>query len=348
LLESEDPEENGRIRVTLGDFGALSGYVWLGGRREKFVGRLDANNRFSLDPAWGLEPGISLRLELLADASGHPVIDAQIETSRGEFDAELTRPSLAAAAQAAGAYTFALPVDPGWETESEYLGGSNIPLRRNPIYGVQGNGFGYLRVQTSGLCTIWGTLPDGVPFTAGQVLDRAGRLPLFATFKARNSSPDEQRKGWITGRLTFGNVAGVSDAAGSARWIQPWAVTAITQTDSFFERGVDVVASRYAAPSDLQAAHGNGVQVLAKQGGLAAGISAAAQVSGNSLTGVLPLRLNGSFAPATGLIGGHVSFPGWGAWTSYRGIQLQKQGRLIGQFKSLTGRGTGHLEMQPQ
>jgi hypothetical protein len=77
-----------------------------------------------------------------------------------------------------------------------------------------GNGFGFMYVGANGSVRMLGELPDGTGFSASSWVTTGSTVSIYAT-------PYPKRTGVITGTMSFANVPGVSDCAGTLLWESP-------------------------------------------------------------------------------------------------------------------------------
>src|SRR6185295_10516815 len=69
-------------------------------------------------------------------------------------------------------------------------------------------------VSSAGTARVVGTLADGTKFTASNALSKDNVLPFYAL--------TDQKKGSVSGLITFRDTPGVSDADGAAlNWFKP-------------------------------------------------------------------------------------------------------------------------------
>lgn len=346
LFTSAVGQQDGRIDVTLGRSGAISGRLWLGGISRKFLGHLDESNRFehAFPDFFPIHRSATLSLSLEMDGK-QPIMSARVNGVNLQFaefsiSAELSRPNPHLAETRAGAYTFALPSNPGWKSQPSRIT-NQYGTYANRAATAMGDGFGMIRLSKSGIATAVGKMPDGAPFSSSQALDRAGQLLFYAPlyFDPRTAP---SVLGWLRGSVTLGDAAESSDVSGDLRWVLP---QGYYYGDEFLKNSIALVGSRYVPSANLQGMLNFAPRFRADDNGGFPAFAASTWINQNSLLGVLPSRINGRFTPSSGLLAGHFSPPGKPHWIGYQGILLQKQQRIVGQYLPLSKRGTARFDV---
>jgi hypothetical protein len=331
LLPSVDARYDGHLAVQLGAYGSLTGRLWLGGFLWKFGGTLDDSNHFTSSMRNDGRQAAQVTLQVQSGGSSVSV-EATIVVNGVTIQRILTSPDLKKATSAAGNYTFAIPAKRSWRDLPRVFSGAEARFVENPLRYAQGSGFGRWRLHRSGVAIVSGKMPDGAPFAATSRLDSSGRLQFFATLYPRPFIAPKPMRGWVRGSVSFRDVAGISDADGSLKWIIP-APDASTYMLPLEEEAVSVLASLYTGEQGIAKAMAASLRVSADSGGILGTLTGTILAMDNRLSGVPPLRLSGKFNPFSGLASGHFARPKNALWTEWSGVFVQKQNAIFGQFR---------------
>ncbi|MCB1066053.1 MAG: hypothetical protein KDN20_24435 [Verrucomicrobiae bacterium] len=127
--------------------------------------------------------------------------------------------------EAAGSYTLVLPADPSFDP-------AQLPA---------GDGSAFGRVALNGVGRFLGWLGDGTPTSFTAVSGPDGELMFYRSLYGGKA------RGWIGGKLTFRDLAGISDADGVLHWVKNADLRQRRYPDGFdLQQGA--VASRYEVP----------------------------------------------------------------------------------------------------
>ena len=222
LTDVSDQTGGALESVILGTGGALSGTLWLEGVRYGFKGTMAPNGTAAI----AITPGtLNLILEKasattdgfhLTGTLGTWTIDAQ---RRPVFTSTNRSPQ-------EGRYTMAM----------------RAPDGTNHTQQPAGDGYGALVVNYLGSCSGTLTLADGTNATL------AGHVSRNAEWSFHRGLYGVTPRGYVAGKLTFRDVALISDLDGSCRWVRLGSTTA----GALFPGGFDTVRStigcRYTSP----------------------------------------------------------------------------------------------------
>ena len=325
VAESQNPELNCGVRVSLSSGGSVTASITVGRKTWKVTGTMNGDGEFM---AALVRPGLStlnvtLQLDTL-DAAG--VITGSIDdgTSRGELSLYRDAYSATNAVPEAlvGTYTLLLPPDPGHP-------GSAAP---------QGIGFGQLTVKGSGAISCTGVLGDGARFSVGTRLAPDGSMPVYAAPYVTGGN--------LSGRVTFRDVPNVSDLDGDLAWTKE--DVSGTSGPALYRDGfnlrVSLIGSRYQVPAAgtqfIQLPEHNGNAVLTFSGGNllpAMPPQTVTLTSGNLLVPAPGAKIAARVYPKTGRITGTFIPPGTTKRLSFSGVAFQKLdvlgfGRAAGTF----------------
>lgn len=217
------PTSSGSFTLSATAAGGYSGSLRIGAKRMSFSGKLDAqlqaSNRISLSSSTTLTLSLCLGTGDQADRISGTLTDgAWVATVSGDRSVFNSGSNLA---PYAGAYTLVLPGNDG---------DPSLPA---------GDGFGTVRVSTSGVVTFSGTLADGTRVTHSATASKQGFWPLYVPLYSGGGS--------LISWLTFANQPD-SDINGLLSWIKP----AIARTQYYpagFNEECQALGSLYRKPA---------------------------------------------------------------------------------------------------
>jgi hypothetical protein len=356
VLPSAESRQDGYLRLDVSGSGAFSGRLWLGGFSRPICGSLDAENRFTTKlpgklAAWSPEEmafALEVRLHLFADR-GNVRLEATVSYEGEERVVEIGIVDPRMAGAAAGRYTWVLPPDTAWASQSStFLSPAgntpSVPVL-NPLKYLAGFGRGAMRVSASGSVRVAGRLPDGTPFAVGNIINATESLQFFAALH-RPPQP-YMMHGWLRGRIVFRDRTNQSDADGTVKWCVPfrreWGHQPLLNSAN-----LTFLASRYIPADSLSAALGNSVLAgRAGAGGLSNIRNGSITSNGENIGPDGSLGLTGIFLRANGFFFGKFRPFGWLIDTPFDGVVFQKQKKCFGAFRSFGQRpGTGFFEIE--
>lgn len=328
--------------VVISKTGALSGTVVILGKRHAFKGNLGTDGVATIVIARTGLPNMvgTLRLALTqGTVDGYQLV--------GSFNADGTLhavdaafyPNYAKTAPAAqsGRYTLALRAPDGVDTALQ----------------PGGDGHANLTVSPTGDCTGTLTLADGTTATFSGRVSRNGEWSLHRSLYGTTG-------GFVAGKLTFRDVANVSDVDGTLRWVKPNAVPATKSYIAGFDTTRGVVGSRYTAPLKDQRAfaalsgtlHNAWLRFSGPDMSTLPGLDLTAMdgvvtwTADNKILHYGPEKITLTFTPATGLLTGTCVDSAKSINLSFSGALLPKQGRVTGRF--VVGPRTGLFTILPR
>lgn len=220
--------EGGLLNFRVSLSGAFSGQLWVG--RDKF------NVRGSFDPATGtaqVPVPIGGGLTALLDLTLEQVDGADPETGY----------RLSASIQIEGIdYEIVAERRPGTTTkDGAYTVVILAPDVVDPELAPGGDGYGVLTVTPTGICRGFVVLADGFRTALTGHLSTTHELSLFRPLYAG-------RRGFLAGRLTFREQAGISDLDGEVHWVRQADAPPATVYPGGFDTVRGVVGSTYTRP----------------------------------------------------------------------------------------------------
>jgi hypothetical protein len=305
----------GAFSLSVGSRGSYSGMLQLGARRLPVSGQLDLQcqdtRAFPLSPSNSLTLSLRFGTASQADKVSGTLTDGNwvsaLSGDRAVFDSR-TRP-----APYVGAYTLILPGTDG---------DPSLPA---------GDGYGTVRVTTSGLASFTGTLADGTAVSQSGTISKDGFWPFYV--------PVYAGQGALISWLAFTNLPG-SDINGLLSWIKP-AASNSQYYSAGFRQECDAVGSTYIQPArqyGLAIALTN-ASLAFSGGNLPASFTNSIKVDRlgrliNQNSNALTLTVT----PMSGTFKGRVTDPASGNSFSFGGAVFQKQntgyGSLLGTNQS--------------
>lgn len=331
LVQSNSPSQqtSGSITITSTASGSFSAKLTMGGVTYSFKSVFDNNgNGTSIIPRVS---GNSLTVTLQIDlTNGTDQITGTV--SDGTFTSALiaNRSVFSSrnnpATQYAGYYTIVLPPNPG-DT------GPSFP---------QGDGFGTVKVDTSGRIKLSATLGDGAKISQSAVVSKDGAWPVFL--------PLYSKHGLLSGWVTFTNTVGVSDLGGTLSWSKPAGAPGKTYPNGFTTQVTLVGAQYVAPPAGTPALPVNNTAcnllITTGSGDLASFASNSVTLDVNNKVSLCDTnRFKLSIKAKTGLFSGSFIDPSTAKSTTFNGALLQKQNDGAGFF--LSGGQTGFATAEP-
>ncbi len=301
--------DSGALRIALTPGGQFTGLLTVAGKHFGFRGAIDSQQVAHIRIPRPGQPELALRLAWDGEALGGTLTaGAQtftLATKRSPWTGEHAAPQ-------ASRYTVAL----------------DLPYSAPPSEAPPGSGFATMMVSPLGTVSVAGRLADGVPFTAGSIVGADGAFPLIAAAGSGREA--------LAGRVTFRNVAAVSDCDGELAWQRKSRGGAAPYAAGFYH-DVRLTGSRFAAPAAgsrvLALDEAGRANIHLSDGGLPQSpldvpitLTAA-----NRATFPPPLR-SMSIDLKTGIFAGTFTHPGDGRVRALRGVFLQKQNRASGFF----------------
>ena len=277
---------------------------------------------------------LTLALQLSTTGSGAFKIGGTIDRDGTTANLDLQRASYDRRinpSARAGSYTLLLPSDATW-----------------PAGSPGGHGYALMTMRTDGKATLRGVLGDGSRFSVRAVLSNDEELPLFQ--QLYRTKP----KGFIGGKMSFREVANVSDLDGWLHWKKSADVRE-RQYAAGFDLMVAAIGSSYAAPfrgelvlSQLARTANNCTWELGggNLGGFAPGLKTVSWAE-KKIT-YMPTgqeKLSVRATSRTGWVSGNYSDRATGARLKFGGVAFQKQGLVGGAFGGVGE--TGSLLMLP-
>ncbi|MBI3853018.1 MAG: immunoglobulin domain-containing protein [Verrucomicrobia bacterium] len=192
-----------------------------------------------------------------------------------------------------------------------------IPGRANDPSVPAGDGFGSVRVDSSGKLKFTGLLADGTKISQGVGLSKNGLWPLYV--------PLYSGQGSLVSWLTFTNQP-KSDLKGTVSWIKPANRNSRLYPNGF-NHGCEVLGSVYTAPVGGRGHVLNlaNASVMFSGGNLASSFTnAVTMASNNRVANLSANRLSLIFSSATGTFKGSVEDPASRATWTFSGTVLQK------------------------
>jgi hypothetical protein len=329
LAESDPPEHarSGFVTITTAADGGFKAQVLFGGTKYKIAGRFDANGDATV--VIHRQSGGPLTVLLHLDVTeGTDQITGTV--SDGTFISDLLANRAVFSkkgplAPQAGSYTLVIPGDASQS-------GAAAP---------QGDGFGLLAVDGSGVVKFKGALGDGSKTKLNKAaISKYGTYPFYA--------PLYRNTGSIFGWATFTNIVGASDLSGSLHWFKP-----LTATDVFYPSGftaaTELIGSKYVAPPPGTPPSGlANALITIGEGNLPATIVKHVTVDGAGNVAVLDPgadALTMKIAVSTGQFSGTFIHPTSGLKTKFQGALIQKQQLGGGNFLGVDQ--TGFVTIEP-
>lgn len=308
---------SGSLNLLLTDRRTFTGAVWLAGKRYSISGQLapDGNVVVNL-PAGGSGNSISVSLSLSMTPDADTIVGsvsngnwlASLEAVRAGFNGK-SNP----ATNYSGAYTIVFPAS---------ASGSGLP---------GGNGYGTMKVDTSGKVMVKGTLSEASPYTFTVRASAAGEFPVYLSLYGS--------KGSLLGWMQLSNQP-MSDLDGILSWIKP-ATASKVYPGGFTNVDQVCFGSRYQPP----AVQSRALNITNGLAGFSGGNLSApftnllAWAADNKVTNLSTNKLTLSIASPTGAFSGTVHPAGSSATVPFKGVLVQKQNVGLGVFSGTTETG---------
>jgi hypothetical protein len=316
-------ESSGDFRLRVTSSGTYKATLRLAGRRYAAKGKLDLEGKATnviarlgtspLTVRWAVD------LHGLDEVTGTITDGVWLSALRGDrtiFNAT-TNP-----APLAGRYTFVLPsgLAPG---------------------APEAEGWGTLKVSTSGLGLGAGTLPDGTKFRYKAPVSKNGAWPLYAPLYLTTGS--------LIGWAQFDTNAPLDDLTGSLMWFKP-AQLGVRYYPAGFTNPTTLIGSRFVAPissTNRVLAMTNGVVILTG-GNLSQDWTSDFVLLANSrISNASPNKLSMTISLGTGLLQGSFYDTGVVRSVNFSGAILQKSAIGAGFFLGTNQAGRVLIEGRP-
>ncbi len=221
--------------VKLSPTGAISGQIWIEGMLSTFRGLVDETGEARITVARrGLDP-VEMTLQLaLADGTtdGFALVGTvDIDGNPHSLDAQ-RRPT----------FTRTLPA----AEEGKYTLAMRAPDATDPALVPGGDGYGSISVLFNGLSRGLMFLADGTRASMSGHLSRSGEWSVYRSLYGQ--------RGYLAGKLSFRDVAGVSDVDGDCRWFKQDAVPRTPNYADGFDVTRTVIGGSYTPPAAGEAA----------------------------------------------------------------------------------------------
>lgn len=326
ILSNGADISGGLESIVVSSTGALSGNVVIEGKRYAFKGTLGSTGQAAVTILRTGLPSIIGDLHLALATS---TTDGFQLT--GTFVADGT--SHAIDAQRFPVYTKALPAPQTGKYTLAMIAPGDVDVAAQP----GGDGYASLTLDYTGAATGTLTLADGTTTTFANRVSRNGEWSLHRSLYGT---------GYLAGKLTFRDVAGISDLDGQWRWVKPNAVPKTATYPTGFAVTRAVVGDRYTAPlANTRAMAGlantfynswlrlNGPDMSTQAALTLTSVDRA--VTWNIANKILyygPDKATISFSTTTGIATGSYTDSVNGVSLSFGGALLQKQGLLTGRY----------------
>ena len=316
-------ESSGDLRLRVTSSGKYSASLRLAGRRHSASGRLtlegNATNVIvrtgtnSLTVRWAVDlQGLDQVTGTISDGNWL----ADLLGDRTLFNATTNPASLA------GRYTFALP--------GTLVAGT-----------PDADGWGTLKVTTSGSGSGAGSLADGTRFSRRMSISKNGAWPLYASLY--------RAKGSLIGWLQFDTNAPLDDLSGLVDWFKPSQPYTRYYPAGFTNQST-LIGSRYVAPTnstDRVLELTNGVVILTGGNLSQAWTNDFVMSANNRVTNASPNKLSVTLSLGTGLFRGKFYDTNVLRTASFSGALLQKSTNGIGYFLGTNQSGRAVIESRP-
>jgi hypothetical protein len=316
-------ESSGDFRLRVTSTGNYNVKLRLAGRRYAVKGKLDLEgNATNVIVRVGIT---SLTIHWKVDLNGMDRVTgnisdglwlSQLVGDRALFNAATNPASLA------GGYTFVLP---------------GSPLAGAP----DADGWGTLKISSSGLGLGGGALPDGTKFRYKAPISRNGAWPLYV--------PLYLTKGSLIGWLQFDTNAPLDDVTGWVAWFKPAQLETQYYPAGFTNLSA-LIGSRYVAPvnsSDQVLAMTNGVLTLSGGNLSQAWVNDFVLEANNQVFNASSNRLTVTISRASGLFQGIFLDTGVNRTVNFSGALLQKSSSGRGFFLGTDQAGRVQIEKRP-
>src|SRR5208337_4697027 len=192
--------------------------------------------------------------------------------------------------------------------------------------GPQGNSYGAVEVQPSGLLTLRGALADGTALNVGGNVLAGGQWPLYV--------PLYRNKGLLLGWLSF-DANQTPGLSGTLSWIKPATPSSKAYPAGFTNQALAAVGSSYTPASASLSALTNSAAVFA--GGSLSGpftnsVATSSKTGRGRSVENAASQLALSLTPETGIISGYATVPGTKQTIPFHGVLLQNANTAYGYF----------------
>ncbi len=311
---------SGSFTFTLADKGTYSGWVQIGTRKTKASGRLNLEGRATNVVNRPGTNALTITWAVALDGSDQITGTISDGTWMATLLGDRATFSKVNPADFAGPHTFLILGTPG---------GGLAP---------EGDSFGTVSVDASGVVKLKGTLADKTPVNARAPLSKHGQWPLYIPLYAG--------KGALLGWVNFTNQP-TTDLEGLLSWIKP-AIPGTALFPDGFDSDSALIGSRYRPPSgetNRLLSLSNAV-VTVSGGNLPAAYTNDVLIGASGkLTNAGPDRIVWSFVPSSGLFNGSFTPAGGTKAVPFHGAALQKAG-IAGGFFLGTNR-SGRIALEP-
>lgn len=319
LIQPATPshQRTGFVQINTTSSGSFSGKVNVGGKNHSLRGKFNGDGSYAgTSPQAGLELRLQIDLTNGTDQITGAIFDG---ISNSAIMADRAVYSNANPAPNAGQYTILIP--------------PNTAVRNSP----QGNGFGLLKVTSSGAARISGALADGTPFTQSASVSKNSSWPFYVA--------SYRNQGSISGVLRFRDQPGVSDLDGTVNWFRPAMSNSKIFADGF-KTQTSLIGSAYSRAAgtpvlEVPAGEDN-VLVNFGAGGLESELQHPATLEPNNqiiVSQTSDEKVRVGVTPTTGALRGSFIHPVTRRMTSHRGVVFQKQNLAEGYFLSTSESG---------
>ncbi|MCW0219581.1 MAG: MBG domain-containing protein, partial [Prosthecobacter sp.] len=327
ILMGESGPQGGLEKLVVNSSGSFSATLWIQGTRYKIKGAFDASGIAEITLADGII--VSLQLALVDGTEDVYQLTGSVTTNAETYLVDAQRLPVntkTAPSPWAGAYTLAVLA----------------PADNDPSTEPGGDGYGLLKVATSGVCTGSLVLSDGTKSTFAGHVSQGGEWSLYRALYG--SKPG----GFLAGKLTFRDVAGISDFDGVWQWEKAAGAAAYP---GGFALTRNVIGSLYEKPAKGQRAwaeladtdHNVWLRLLGPNFSSVAELTALDRAltwsSADKLTYYGPEKISLTFTSTSGLVTGSVVDKNQGLNQRFAGVLLQKQATVTGAYQTTAGSG---------
>ncbi len=328
ILNNGPAITGGLDSVVITSTGALTGSLVIEGKRYAFKGGIGSDGKAIVTILRTGQPSLIGTLQLalangtvdgfhLTGIFSGDGIDHVVDAHRFPVFTKL------APAPQMGKYTVSMPAP------------SNINVAKEP----GGDGYASLTADYAGNNTGTLTLADGTTTTFSGRVSRSGEWSLVRTLYG---------SGYLAGKLTWRNVAGISDVDGQWHWVKPNSVPGTLTYPAGFNVARGVIGCLYAAPALAHRAfailpdtnYNAWLRLSGPDMSTQAALTLTAvdrAITWNTANKVLyygPDKATFVFTPTTGLVtGSYVDTPN-GVSLTFGGALLQKQNLVTGRYSA--------------
>jgi hypothetical protein len=330
LLNQGPAISGGLESVVISKTGGITGKVVIEGIRYTFRGGMDAGGLAHVEI---LRPGLSSIVGDLQLGLANGTVDGFQLTGAFTVDASAYEID----AQRFPVFTKTLPAP----QTGKYTVAMVAPDSTDVTVEPGGDGYASLKVAYTGTTTGALTLADGTVTTFAGRVSRSGEWSLHRSLYGTTG-------GYLAGKLTFRDVAGISDVDGEWRWVKPNAVPRTPTYAGGFDVTRGVIGSLFVAPVAGQSAFGGlantGYNTWLRLSGpdmsTLPGLSVTAvdrAATWSPLDKILyygPDKATVTFSRTTGLVSGRYIDTANKVSIKFGGALLQKQGLVTGRYTS--------------